>query len=71
MLDRIDSGEASCLIVSDLECLTRRTAQLETILDRLERDKARLVALDVGLDSATEAGGLAVRPLVAAPHGRA
>ena len=60
MLDRIDSGEASCLIVSDLEWLTRRTAQLETILERLEKGRARLVALDVGLDSATEPGGLAM-----------
>ena len=56
LLDRIDSGEASCLIVSNLERLTRRTARLETILERLEKRQVRLVALDVGLDSATEAG---------------
>ena len=67
VLDRIDSGEASCLIVSDLECLTRRTARLEKVLDRLERDKTRLVALDVGLDSASETGRLAVTPLVVTP----
>ena len=67
VLDRIDSGEASCLIVSDLECLTRRTAQLETILDRLEKGQARLVALDVGLDSASEPGGLAMGRGTAAP----
>ena len=60
LLDRIDSGEASCLIVSDLERLTRRTAQLETILERLEKGRVRLVALDVGLDSATEAGSRAI-----------
>jgi len=60
LLDRLDSGEASCLIVSDLERLTRRTAQLETILDRLEKGHVRLVALDVGLDSATEAGSRAI-----------
>jgi DNA invertase Pin-like site-specific DNA recombinase len=60
LLDRIDSGEASCLIVSDIERLARRTAQLETILDRLEKQHARLVALDLGLDSATEVGGLAI-----------
>ena len=67
VLDRIDSGEASCLIVSDLECLTRRTARLEKVLDRLERDKTRFVALDVGLDSASETGRLAVTPLVVTP----
>jgi Resolvase, N terminal domain/Recombinase len=60
VLDRIDSGEASCLIVSDIERLARRTAQLETILDRLEKGHVRLVALDLGLDSATEAGSLAM-----------
>jgi DNA invertase Pin-like site-specific DNA recombinase len=60
LLDRIESGEASCLIVSDLERLTRRTAQLETILERLEKGRVRLVALDVGLDSATEAGSRAI-----------
>ena len=67
VLDRIDSGEASCLIVSDLECLTRRTARLEKVLDRLERDKTRLVALDVGLDSASETGRMAVTPIIDAP----
>jgi DNA invertase Pin-like site-specific DNA recombinase len=67
VLDRIDSGEASCLIVSDIERLTRTTAQLETILDRLEKDRARLVALDVGLDSATEAGSLALGRSAGAP----
>jgi hypothetical protein len=60
VLDRIDSGEASCLIVSDIERLTRKTAQLETILDRLEKVHARLVALDLGLDSVTEAGSMAL-----------
>jgi hypothetical protein len=60
VLDRIDSGEASCLVVSDIERLARRTAQLETILDRLEKGHARLVALDLGLDSATEAGSMAL-----------
>jgi DNA invertase Pin-like site-specific DNA recombinase len=67
LLDRIDSGEAACLIVSDLARLTRRTAQLETILDRLEKGQVRLVALDVGLDSATEAGSLAIGRTAEAP----
>src|SRR5918994_5226194 len=60
LLARLDSGEASCLIVSDLERLAPRTAQLETILERLEKGRVRLVALDVGLDSATEAGSRAI-----------
>ena len=59
-LERIESGEASCLIVSHLERLTGRTALLEIVLDRLDGGEARLVALDVGLDSATETGQLAM-----------
>jgi DNA invertase Pin-like site-specific DNA recombinase len=59
-LERIESGEASCLIVSHLERLTGRTALLEIVLDRLDGGEARLVALDVGLDSATETGQLAI-----------
>jgi DNA invertase Pin-like site-specific DNA recombinase len=61
-LERIESGEASCLIVSHLERLTGRTALLEIVLDRLDGGEARLVALDVGLDSATETGQLAMAP---------
>jgi DNA invertase Pin-like site-specific DNA recombinase len=61
-LERIESGEASCLIVSHLERLTGRTALLEIVLDRLDGGEARLVALDVGLDSATETGQLAIAP---------
>jgi DNA invertase Pin-like site-specific DNA recombinase len=61
-LERIESGEASCLIVSHLERLTGRTALLEIVLDRLDGGEARLVALDVGLDSATETGQLALGP---------
>lgn len=67
VLERIGAGEASCLIVSDLERLTRKTTRLESVLDRLDQDNARLVALDVGLDSATEAGRLAVAPVGAPP----
>jgi DNA invertase Pin-like site-specific DNA recombinase len=62
VLERIDSGEASCLIVTDTERLARRATQLETILDRLEKGHARLVVLELGLDSATEAGSLAMGP---------
>jgi DNA invertase Pin-like site-specific DNA recombinase len=70
-LDRIDAGEAACLIVNDLQHLGRRVGPLATVLDRLEKQGTRLVALDVRLDTATEAGRLAAarrpaRPEVAA-----
>ncbi len=60
VLERIDAGEVSCLVVSELERLTPKTAYLETVLDHLDRAEGRLVALDVGLDSSTETGALAM-----------
>jgi DNA invertase Pin-like site-specific DNA recombinase len=59
-LERIDAGEASCLIVSNLERLSGSAAELDTVLDRLESQGRRLVAVDVGLDTATAPGQLAV-----------
>jgi DNA invertase Pin-like site-specific DNA recombinase len=59
-LDRIGAGDASCLVVNDLERLSRDVEELATVLDRLERDDARLIVLDVGLDSDTPAGRLAL-----------
>jgi DNA invertase Pin-like site-specific DNA recombinase len=59
-LERIDAGEASCLIVSALERLSRRVPELADVVDRLERGRVRLIAIDVGLDTATPSGRLAV-----------
>jgi DNA invertase Pin-like site-specific DNA recombinase len=59
-LERIDAGEASCLIVSDLERLSRQVPELAAVVDRLERARVRLIAIDVGLDTATPTGRLAV-----------
>jgi DNA invertase Pin-like site-specific DNA recombinase len=59
-LERIDAGEAACLIVSNLERLSASAAELDTVLNRLERQGRRLVAVDVGLDTATAPGQFAV-----------
>jgi DNA invertase Pin-like site-specific DNA recombinase len=61
-LERLDAGEASCLVVSDLERLTRDVTELASVVDRLERARIRLVAIDMGLDTATASGRLAVSP---------
>jgi DNA invertase Pin-like site-specific DNA recombinase len=61
-LDRIDAGEATCLIVSDLERLSRRVHDLAALVERLERARVRLIAIDVGLDTATPQGRVAVTP---------
>jgi DNA invertase Pin-like site-specific DNA recombinase len=66
-LERLDAGEASCLVVSDLERLTREVTELATVVDRLERAHIRLVAIDMGLDTATPSGRLAVSPRGGAP----
>jgi DNA invertase Pin-like site-specific DNA recombinase len=59
-LERIDAGEASCLVVSDLRRLAGSAGGLAAVLDRLERENGRLVAVDLGLDTDTAAGGLAI-----------
>jgi DNA invertase Pin-like site-specific DNA recombinase len=66
-LERLDAGEASCLVVSDLERLTREVTELAGVVDRLERAHIRLVAIDMGLDTATPSGRLAVSPREGAP----
>jgi DNA invertase Pin-like site-specific DNA recombinase len=66
-LERLDAGEASCLVVSDLERLTREVTELASVVDRLERAHIRLVAIDMGLDTATPSGRLAVSPREGAP----
>ena len=59
-LDRLDAGEASCLVVSRLEALAPDVDGLAEVLDRIEANAARLVALDVALDSDTATGQLAL-----------
>jgi DNA invertase Pin-like site-specific DNA recombinase len=59
-LQRFESGEASCLIVTGLERLSSTVPELASIIDRLEKQRIRLIALDVGLDTATPTGRLAI-----------
>jgi DNA invertase Pin-like site-specific DNA recombinase len=62
-LDKIGRGEASCLIVSELGRVSGSAADLGGVLDRLERSHGRLVALDIGLDTASPEGRVAARAL--------
>jgi peptidoglycan hydrolase-like protein with peptidoglycan-binding domain/DNA invertase Pin-like site-specific DNA recombinase len=62
-LDKIGRGEASCIIVSDLGRLSVSASGLGGILDRLKRSDGRLVALDIGLDTASPGGRVAARAL--------
>lgn len=62
-LDKIGRGEASCIVVSELGRLSGSAADLGGVLDRLERSDGRLVALDIGLDTASPEGRVAAEAL--------
>jgi peptidoglycan hydrolase-like protein with peptidoglycan-binding domain/DNA invertase Pin-like site-specific DNA recombinase len=62
-LEKIGRGEASCIVVSDLGRLSGSAADLGGILDRLRRTHGRLVALDIGLDTASPGGQMAAEAL--------
>jgi peptidoglycan hydrolase-like protein with peptidoglycan-binding domain len=59
-LGRLRRGEADCLVVAELGRLTRSVVELGDLLAWLERAGRRLVVLDVGIDTSTEAGRLAI-----------
>ena len=59
-LGQVEAGEVSCLVVHDLQQLSQSVDELASVIDRLERSGARLVALDVGLDTASSSGRLAL-----------
>jgi DNA invertase Pin-like site-specific DNA recombinase len=70
-LERLEAGEVSCLVVCGLEDLSPRVDELASVIDRLERAGARLVALDVGLDTASSTGRLALERRPVARAGQA
>ena len=70
VLTRLEAGEVSCLVVRELELLSRRVDELASVVDRLEQAGARLVVLDVGLDSASSTGRLALERRPVAPASR-
>jgi DNA invertase Pin-like site-specific DNA recombinase len=64
-LERIAAGEASCLVVCELERLSRSAADLGRIVDWIEARDGRLVAIDLRLDTGSAQGRLTARTLVA------
>ena len=64
-LDRLAEGEASCLIVSELERLSRSAADLGQIVEWLVQRDYRLMAIDMRLDTGSPAGQLTARTLMA------
>jgi DNA invertase Pin-like site-specific DNA recombinase len=62
-LDRLAARDASCLVVSSLERLTRTAANLGALLGWLTECDARLIVIDLDLDTGSEEGQLGARAL--------
>ena len=63
-LERVASGEAACLVVSQLRRLSPSAADLGRILESIARNGGRLVALDLEVDTAMPAGRKAANVLI-------
>jgi peptidoglycan hydrolase-like protein with peptidoglycan-binding domain/DNA invertase Pin-like site-specific DNA recombinase len=63
-VERLERGEASCLLVSELTRLGDSAADLCRVLESVARTGGRLVAADVGLDTASDAGRIAANSLL-------
>jgi len=66
VLERVERGEANCLVVADLRRLSRSAVELGGLLDRLGRAGVRLLVLDVEIDTGTADGQLAAGALTGA-----
>jgi DNA invertase Pin-like site-specific DNA recombinase len=62
-LDMLANGEASCLVVAGLDRLSTSAANLGTVIEWLDDIGARLVVIDIDLDTESEEGRLAARAL--------
>jgi resolvase-like protein/recombinase len=63
-LAMLEAGEASCLVVTCLDRLSRSPANVGQVIDWVEELGARLVVIDIDLDTATNEGRVAARALV-------
>jgi peptidoglycan hydrolase-like protein with peptidoglycan-binding domain/DNA invertase Pin-like site-specific DNA recombinase len=63
-MERVGKGEASCIVVSELNRLTNSAVDLSRVLESLARTNGRLVVMDVGLDTASDAGRIAANSLL-------
>jgi peptidoglycan hydrolase-like protein with peptidoglycan-binding domain/DNA invertase Pin-like site-specific DNA recombinase len=63
-VDRLAKGEAAGIVVAELSRLSNSAAELSRVLEWVARSGGRLVVIDVGLDTASEAGRIAANSLV-------
>jgi DNA invertase Pin-like site-specific DNA recombinase len=62
-LERLAARDASCLVVTSIERLTRTASHLGTMLGWLDECDARLVVLDLNLDTGTHEGQVSAKAL--------
>jgi DNA invertase Pin-like site-specific DNA recombinase len=62
-LDALDRGEADVLVAAKLDRVSRSTADFANLLDRARRHGWRLVLLDLGVDTSTDAGRFVARTI--------
>lgn len=65
-LDAIGSGQAGALIVAKVDRLGRSTHDVSGLVERAQREGWRVIAVDVGLDTATPSGELVATALMMA-----
>jgi DNA invertase Pin-like site-specific DNA recombinase len=63
-LESLEAGEFDCLVVPRLDRLTRSAANLGALIRLLDDRNARLIVVDIDLDTETEEGRLAADALV-------
>jgi DNA invertase Pin-like site-specific DNA recombinase len=64
-LEHLKAHDASCLVVSSLERLTRSAANIGTLVEWLDVRGVRLVVVDIDLDTGTPEGRLVAKALAA------
>jgi DNA invertase Pin-like site-specific DNA recombinase len=63
-LESLEAGEFECLVVPRLDRLTRSAANLGALIRLLDERDARLIVVDIDLDTASDEGRLAADALV-------
>jgi Resolvase, N terminal domain/Recombinase len=63
-VELLDQGEVGCLVVTGLDRLSRSAANLGILIERLDEIGARLIVIDIELDTDTDEGRMAARTLI-------
>ena len=69
VLEVVESGDASAIIVSKLDRLSRSVHDFAGLMQRAQRSGWALVALDLGIDTTTPTGGLIANVMASVAEG--